>query len=326
MILSSLINKRIQEALATDNWEVLNTIVAEVSHFKGKHERALMQRTLNSVIVGCAIRKNKPELLLAIHNIPQEGAEDFCSLILKQYITTREKKWFDGLLNLPEKLGKKSFQSKIISFIARKLISTGISESNPTYIEQGLAVLDKIPIRKYRSDSITECIPRLIRWTVIGNNNTILYHAQDRIGEINDISKRAVLHAEIAQALATIARHKEDMGFFLESIRLAATIHQKLRRKECLTNIIKTGVKSTFGKNVLEIHIFILNFESLPDEIQGDLISVLTEQFLDHTKNKDQINVNLKFLCRKLPFTSNLIIQNLLKKAERSGDFWYLLN
>ena len=186
--------------------------------------------------------------------------------------------------------------------------------------------MDKIPIRKYRSDSITECIPRLIRWTVIGNNNTILHHAQDRIGEINDISKRAVLHAEIAQALATIARHKKDMGFFLESIRLAATIHQKLRRRECLTNIIKIGVKSTFGKNVLEIHIFILNFESLPDEIRGDLISVLTEQFLDYTKNKDQINDNLKFLCRKLPFTSNLIIQNLLKKAERSGDFWYLLN
>jgi hypothetical protein len=112
------------------------------------------------------------------------------------------------------------------------LISMGISESDPTYIEQGLAVLNKITFRKYRSDSIIECIPRLTRWTVISGNIIILYRARDLIGEINDVAKRAVLHAEIAQALATIAIHKKNLGLFLESIQFATTIHQKLRRRE----------------------------------------------------------------------------------------------
>jgi hypothetical protein len=326
MILSASVIGKIEQALASDDWKVLDSIVADVSGFKGKHARALMQSTLNSIVVDYAFRKNKPELLSAIHNIPQEDAEDLCSSILKHYITTREKKWFAGLLDLPEKVGKKSSQSKIIAFIAQTLISKGISESDPIYIEQGLAVLKKITFRKYRSDSIVECIPKLTKWTVIYGNITILYYARDLIGEINDISKRAVLHAEIAQALATIARQKRDMYLFLESIRLAATIHQKLRRRECLTCIINIGVKSTYGKNLLEIRTFILNFESLQDEIQEDLINALTEQLLDRTKNKDLINDNLNFLCRKLPFTSYVIVQNLLKKAERSGDLWYLLN
>ncbi|MGD0535575.1 MAG: hypothetical protein ABR999_09100 [Methanoregula sp.] len=326
MILSAAVTDRIKRALVTDDWNMLDTIVTDASRFKGKHAHELMQRTVNSVIVECAFRKNTPELLSALHDIPQEGAEDLFSLVLRHYITTRDIRWFTALLDLPEKLGKKSLQSQMISLIAQMLISMGISESDPTYIEQGLAVLNKITFRKYRSDSIIECIPRLTRWTVISGNIIILYRARDLIGEINDVAKRAVLHAEIAQALATIAIHKKNLGLFLESIQFATTIHQKLRRRECLNHIINTGIKSAFGKDLLEIRTFILNFESLPDEIQGDLVSALTKPLLDHTKNRDLINDNLNFLCRKLPFTSELVIQNLLLKADRSGDMWYLSN
>ena len=137
----------------------------------------------------------------------------------------------------------------------------GISESDPMYIEQGLSVLNKITFRKYRSDSIIECLPRLTRWTVISDNISILNNARDLIGEITDISKRSVLHAEIAQALATIAIHKKDMGLFLESIHFAATIRQKLRRRACLNEIINMGANSAFRKDLLEIaHLYsILN-------------------------------------------------------------------
>ncbi|MFA6363311.1 hypothetical protein [Methanoregula sp.] len=326
MILSASVTDKINQALATDDRDVLDTIITDASRFKGKHARAQMQRTVNSAIMGCACRKNTPELLSALHVIPQEGAEDLISLVLKQYITTRDRRWFTALLDLPEKLGKKSSQSQIIAVIAQMLITTGISLSDPTYIEQGLTVLNKITFRKYRSDSIIECIPEITRWTVISGNITVLYHARDLIGEINDVSKRAVLHAEIAQALATIAIHKKDRDHFLESIQLAATIHQKLRRNVCLTNIINAGVKSAFRKELLETSTFILNFESLPDEIQIDLVSALTRQLLDHAKNKDIINDNLNFLCKKLPFASELVVQNLLLKADRSGDMWYLSN
>jgi hypothetical protein len=324
MILSASVTERIKRALAADDGEEIDAIVIDASRFKGKHARTLTQRTVNSVIVEYAFRKNKPDLLSVLHDIPEEGAEDLFSLILKHYITTRDIRWFNAVLELPKRLGKKSLQSQIIAFIAQTLISTGISESDPTYIEQGLSVLNKITFRKYRSDSIIECIPRISRWTVMSDNILVLHHARDLIGEITDISKRAVLHAGIAQALATIAIQKEDMSLFLESIHLAAMIRQKLRRRECLADIINRSVKSTFVKDLLEIRVFIFNFKSLPDEITGDIISALTEKLLDCEKNKDLINDNLNFLSKEFPFASGIIIQNLLIKAERSGDPWYL--
>jgi hypothetical protein len=327
MILSAPITDRIKRALATDDWNGLDAMITDASRFKGKHARVLMQCAVNSVIVECALRENKPESLsAALHDIPQEGAEDLFSLILRHYISGRDIRWFTALIALPEKLGKKRSQSQIIAYIAQTLISTGISESDPTCIEQGLEVLNKITFRKYRSDSIIECIPELTGWTIIRGNITILYHARDLICEVSDVSKRAVLHAEIAQALATISIHKKDLHIFLESIRLSAQIHQKLRRRECLTYILNLGVKSSFGKDILDIRTFIFNFKSLPDEIAGDLISALTEQFLDRVKNKDLINDSLNFLCREFPFSSGLVVENLLLKAEQCGNQWYLSN
>jgi hypothetical protein len=326
MILSASITERIKQALAADDGEEIDAIVIDMSRFKGKHERTLMQRTVNSVIVEYAFLKNKPNLLSTLHDIPEEGSEDLFSQIVKQYITTRDIQWFNALLDLPKRLGKKSLQSQMIAFIAQMLISTGISESDPMYIEQGLSALNKIPFRKYRSDSITDCIPRLTKWMVTSSSIPVLYHARDLIGEINDISKRAVLHSELAQVLATIAIQKKDMNIFLESIRLAATIRQKIRRRECFTDIINKGVNSTFVKNLMEIKVFVFNFKSLPEEIEGDIISALTEKLLDCENNNALINDNLNFLSREFPFASGIIIQNLLTKAERSGDQWYLSN
>lgn len=325
-MLSAPVTERIKQAIATEDGSVLEDIVSDASRFKGKHARALMQSTVNSLIVEYAFRQNKPALLSVLQDIPQEGAEDLVSRILMHYITTKDRQWLTALLKLPEKLGKKSSQSLVRSFIAETLIITGISELDPKYIGQGLAVLNTITFRKYRSDSIIKCIPRLTRWAVISGDVIILHHTRDLLDEINDVSKRAVLHAEIAQALATIAILKKDMGLFLESIRLAAGIHQKLRRRECLTYILNAGVKSAFGNNLLEIRTVILNFRDLPDDIVSDLISILTKQLLDHVKNKDLINDNLNFLCRNFPSTSDLIIQDLLLKAERSGNPWYLSN
>ncbi|HNX17257.1 MAG TPA: hypothetical protein PKM50_02895 [Methanoregula sp.] len=319
-------NDKIKLALATDDVDVLNSIVSDTPLFKGKHDRLLMQRNVNSLIVKCAFQKNNPELLSALHSIPQAGADDLISLVLKHYISTKDSRWFTALNTLPRKMGKKSEQSQMISSIAQTLISTGISQGEVAYIEQGLAVLNNITFRKYRSDSLIECIPDLTKWTVTRDNLPLLHRASDLIGEINDVSKRAVLHAEAAQAFATIAIHKKDLNLFLESIHFAATIHQKLRRKECLTAIINSGVKSTFGKELQDIRTFSLHLKTLPEEVKGEIISALTKQLLDHVKNKELVNDNLNFLCKNMPFCSELVIQNLLYKAGKSGDVWYLSN
>src|SRR5208283_227952 len=114
------------------------------SRFKEKRARSSMQRTVNEVILDSAIQNNMPEILLAIRTIPPEGADDFFLMVLKQYIKTGNKKWFDILFVLSEKLGKKSLQSKIVARVVQELISEGITESDPSYIERGLAILNKI--------------------------------------------------------------------------------------------------------------------------------------------------------------------------------------
>ena len=83
-------------------------------------------------------------------------------------------------------------------------------------------------------------------------------------------------------------------------------------------------MKSPFGKDLLDIRALISHFEGLPTDIQGELIFTLTEQFLDRVKNKNQVKENFIYLGKKFPFAGEFLIQNLLKKAERSGELWYL--
>lgn len=306
------------------DWDGIDTIVADSARFKEKKARALMQRTVNMVILNYASQNNALEALLAIRTIPSEGADNLFSLILKQYIDTGNTQWLDTLFILAEKLGKKSLRSKIIASVVQDLISTGIADANPTFIELGLAALNKITFRKYRSECTVESAFRITGWTIQSGNSTLLFQVHALICEINDISKRAALHAEIAQALATIAIKNGDFALFLESIQLTAEIYQKLRRRECIDNIISMGMRSTFGNEMLDIRALIAHFENLPKDIQGELIASLTEQLLDRVKNKNQILDDLVFLSKKMPFILELLLRNLLIKAERSGDPWYL--
>src|SRR5208337_3256361 len=111
--------------------------------------------------------------------------------VLKQYIKTGNKKWFDILFVLSEKLGKKSLQSKIVARVVQELISEGIAESEF----------------------------KITRWTILSGNSKLLFQVRDLISGIKDVSKRAALHAEIAQALAAMAIKNGDFHLFLESIQ-----------------------------------------------------------------------------------------------------------
>ena len=50
-----------------------------------------------------------------------------------------------------------------------------------------------------------DIIPLLIEWAVITRDEKLLNRSHLLTEEINDISKRAVLNAELAQAMASIA-------------------------------------------------------------------------------------------------------------------------
>ncbi len=116
----------------------------------------------------------------------------------------------DYLLDLSGKLGKKSYQSRVFVLIAYDLIEAGVSEGNSLLIDQGVNILDRVVFRKYRSDIMIEIIPLLIVWAITKLDENLLYRSLKNIEEISDISKRAVLHAELAKAIATIAILKKD--------------------------------------------------------------------------------------------------------------------
>lgn len=69
MILSATVTEKIRQALLKKDWGGIDTIVADSLRFKEKRARALMQRTVNEVILDSAIQNNIPETLLAIRPI-----------------------------------------------------------------------------------------------------------------------------------------------------------------------------------------------------------------------------------------------------------------
>lgn len=324
MNLSSSITQQIHSALVAGDWNLLDAVVVDHSRLKGKHARALIRSTVNSDIVKYAIQEDKPEILAALHDIPQENADEILSSILKVYFATKNEQWFRALLELPEKMGKKSLQSQMFSHIAHILISTGISKSDPTHITQGIEVLNRITFKKYKSDAIITSTPPILKWIVSSDDISILHHIQNIINEINDISKQGILHADVAQTIAIVAIHTKNWNLYLDSIKFSASICQKLRRRDCLVYILSLGAKSDFKTDIFDIRVFTLNFDDYSYEIQEDIVNALTIQLLNYIKNKNQLNDILKILWTK-QHARETIIYNLISTGESSADLWYLL-
>ncbi|MFA4850418.1 MAG: hypothetical protein WC626_11890 [Methanoregula sp.] len=169
-----------------------------------------------------------------------------------------------------------------------------------------------------------DIIPLLIVWAITTRDKELLHASLRLIEEIGDISKRAVLHSELAKALATIAVLEKDRSSFFDSIHQATTIRQKNRRHDCLAFIIEKGSRSVFGKEMADIPLFINNFQKVPHEAYLEIIGALTEHMLDKIKDKTQILETLQTLCTNNPSVTEILILDLLRKAERSGDPWFL--
>ena len=92
-------------------------------------------------------------------------------------------------------------------------------------------------------------IPLLIARAIDKKEVLLLHRSRELINEISDISKRAVLHAEIAMAMGTISIVKKDSSLFYQSIRCSTIIHQKIRRQDCILSVIEKWAKSGLQKN-----------------------------------------------------------------------------
>lgn len=324
MVRSTEIIEKIQHALSKEDWLTVEAPILELKAQQVRKARKILISQVNHIIIDTALKNDKPGLLLALPDIQGNEIDDLFSRIVRQYITTKRDDWYTIIYSLSEKLGKKSNQSRVFATVARDLIDAGVSEKDPVLIENGMVILSHISFRKYRSDIMIDIIPLLIVWAITIHDKKLLCTSLRLIGEIGDISKRSVLHAELSKALATIAIQKKDRTAFFYSIQSAAEIHQKIRRQTCIASIIERGVKSVFGKEMADIPRFIDNFGAISPEAQLEIISALTAQLLERTKDKGQIVSILQAICEKRPSATGTIIIDLLRKAERSGEFWYL--
>jgi tetratricopeptide (TPR) repeat protein len=324
MVRSTEIIEKIQHALSKEEWLIIEAPILELKSQQVRKARKTLIGQINHIIIETSLKNDRPRILMALPDIHGNEIDDLFSRIVRQYITTKRDDWLDIIYSLSEKLGKKSNQSRVFAMVARDLIDAGVSEKNPALIENGMVILNRISFRKYRSDIMIDIIPLLIVWAITIHDKKLLCTSLRLIGEIGDISKRSVLHAELSKALATIAIQKKDRAAFFYSIQSAAEIHQKIRRQTCIASIIERGGKSLFGREMADIPRFIDNFAAISPEAQLEIISALTTQLLERTRDKEQIVSILRTICETRPSATSTIIIDLLRKAERSGEFWYL--
>ena len=324
MVSSPEIVKKVQQALSEEDWKILEDSVTEIHREKGKRAQKTLIKEINRLIITSAFKKNKPDLLLALPDLPNNDIDELFSQIIQQFITTKDERWLTSVNVLSDKLSKKSYQSRVIAMMAQALIGAGVYEANAKFIDYGIILLERISFQKYRSDILIDIIPLLIEWAITNRDEKLLYRSHHIIEEISDISKRAVLHAELAKALATVAILEKNRALFFDGINSATKIHQKIRRQACISSIIEKGVKSVFGKEMMDISLFIQNFDTLSEENQLEIVNALTEQLLEREKDKTHIISILQTLCEKIPFATPTLIVDLLKKAELSGELWYL--
>ncbi len=324
MVRSTEIIDRIQHALSTEEWLILEAPALALKNQQVRKSRKALIGQINQMIIETALKNDRPNILLALPDIQGNEVDDLFARIGRQYIATRQDNWLGILYSLSEKLGKKSTQSRVFAMAARDLIDAGVSEKDPTLIQNGMDILSRISFRKYRSDIMIEIVPLLIVWAITIQDKKLLCTSLDLIAEIGDISKRSVLHAELSKALATLAIQRKDRNGYFYSIRSAADIHQKIRRQNCITSIIERGAKSVFDREMADIPRFIGNFHEIPLDAQLEIISALTAQLLERTKDREQILSTLRTITGIMPSATGTIIIDLLKKAEQSGEFWYL--
>jgi tetratricopeptide (TPR) repeat protein len=324
MVRSTEIIEKIQHALSKEEWLIIEAPILDLKAQQVRKARKTLISQVNQIIIETALENDRPNILLALPEIHGNEIDDLFSRIVRQYITSKRDDWLTIIYSLSEKLGKKSTQSRVFAMVARDLIDAGVSEKNPTLIENGMVILHRISFRKYRSDIMIEIVPLLIVWAITIQDKKFLCTSLHMISEIGDISKRSVLHAELSKALSTLAIQKKDRAEYFYSIQSAALIHQKIRRQTCIASIIERGAKSVFGREMADIPCFIDNFRTISPEARLEIISALTAQLLERTRDKEQVLSILQTLCGTLPSATSTIIIDLLRKAERSGEFWYL--
>jgi hypothetical protein len=151
-----------------------------------------------------------------------------------------------------------------------------------------------------------------------------MQYALQMLPEIGDISRQSQLHADVARAIAGSGIESGNINLVISGLSSATEINQKIRRTNSIADIVDATWKSSLKKEISDVEQIIDSLPDLPEERLTEVLAILTEQLLDRQRDKKQVYSKLLRIDDEKLWAGQTLVLELLKKAERSGDRWFL--
>lgn len=320
---TATLRDRIRQSAAGSDTAGLSDLVASAINQTNRRARKEKITEVSTALLETALEYNRPDLIFLLPDIPHEDLRPLFSSLLGQYIKTRDEAWFSTITGIIEKLEKKGDQSQELAHLSRILIEAGSSQSDPFLISRGMALFSGITFRKYRSDIFSQISPILIEWAVSREDVEFLRSLYVMTVDIADISKRSVIHARIAIAIATVAIATDNVSTWTDSIRIAADIRQKTRRQTCFATISRTAASSPLYRRVRDISGTVTLLSDIEPDIQHEVVEALLWQVIQKESERDVVAGIISNLAAEQPAIRPTMVTSLLRRAEQNGDPWY---
>ena len=317
-------SQKIISAISSGNPREVEKIALDIAETRTRKEKRSLYEQMNAALVKAAFEENQPELLGQVVEVAKEEVFDLIRRITALYRETQDETWFRTIFTLIDKLDRKSHQSDILAEVSRDLVQAGVDTGDIHYIWKGEEAFNQISIRKYRSAILSDIIPLFIQYGQKYQNVDIMQHALQTLSEISDISKQSQLHADVARAIAATGIETGDIHLVVSSILSATEIDQKIRRTNSITDIVDAAWRSPLKKEIVDIEKIVDYLSRIPEERLTEVLAILTEHLLDRQRDKKDVYTRLLRLDDEKLWAGQTIVLELLKKAERSGDRWYL--
>jgi len=314
---------RIRQSAAGSGITGLRDLIGSAIVKTGRRARKETVKEVNDALLESALEYNRPELIALFPEIPRDELRPLFSTLLDQYIKTREEPWFSAITEIIKGLEKKGDQSQELSHLSRILIEAGSSQSDPFLISRGMTLFSGITFRKYRSEIFSRISPLLIEWAVQRQDVEFLQSLYAMTDDITDVSKRSVIHAELAVAIATIGIATGNFSTVVQSFLTAAGIRQKTRRQTCFTTIARDAAKSPLYSRVRDISATLALLPDPDREILQEIGEALLWQVIQKEQERGEVAGIVATLAKSRPEFRPVIVTSLLRRAEQNGDPWY---
>lgn len=318
------IKQKINSAISSGDLRELEKVVSDISETQTRKEKRSLYEQMNAALVEAAFNEGQPELLSQLVEPTREEIFDLTKRTAAVYSEKKDAPWFSAIFTLVDKLDRKSHQSDILARISRDLVQAGVDTGDIHYIEKAGEAFDKISIRKYRSAILSEIIPLFIQYGQKHQNVDIMQYALQMLPEIGDISRQSQLHADVARAIAGAGIESGDINLVISGLSSATEINQKIRRTNSIADIVEAAWKSSLKKEISDIERALDSLPDIPEERLTEVLAILTEQLLDRQRDKKQVYTKLLRIDDEKPWAGQTLVLELLKKAERSGERWFL--